>query len=124
MEALLFSTTSSDAVEACTLLGIACQFGVTGAKDSVNKALFQVLHNDQSVRHNLAAVYKQIYLDNTESQKSSRQRAITCVKSLINLVKELQPGQSSSLEELIKLWYSNKEISEETLQVCHIKENF
>ncbi|XP_035722862.1 condensin complex subunit 1-like [Vespa mandarinia] len=117
VEALLFSTTSSDAVEACTLLGIACQFGVTGATASVNKALFQVLHNDQSVRRNLAMVYKQIYLDNTEPQKSARQRAITCVKSLINLVKKLQPGQSSSLEELIRLWYSNKEISEETLQV-------
>lgn len=124
MEALLFSTTSSDAVEACTLLGIACQFGVTGATASVNKALFLVLHNDQSVRRNVATVYKQIYLNSNESQKSNRQRAIICVKSLINLVQKLQPGQSSSLEELIKLWYNDKEISEETLQVCHIKENF
>ncbi|KAF7403509.1 hypothetical protein HZH68_006303 [Vespula germanica] len=117
VEALLFSTTSSDAIEACSLLGIACQFGVTGATASVNKALFQVLHNDQSVRRNVATVYKQIYLNSNESQKSTRQRAIICVKSLINLVKKLQPGQSSSLEELIKLWYNDKEISEETLQV-------
>lgn len=89
----------------------------------MNKALFLVLHNDQSVRRNVATVYKQIYLNSNESQKSNRQRAIICVKSLINLVQKLQPGQSSSLEELIKLWYNDKEISEETLQVCHMEEN-
>ncbi|KAI4480327.1 hypothetical protein M0804_010325 [Polistes exclamans] len=117
VEALLFSTTSSDAIEACALFGTACQFGVTGASATMCKALFQVFHNDQSVRLNLATVYKEVYLHNSEPQKSSRQTTITRVKSLINLVKKIQPGQGTALEELIKIWYIDKEINEETLQV-------
>ncbi|KAK2584063.1 hypothetical protein KPH14_006510 [Odynerus spinipes] len=118
IEALLFSTISSDAVEACTLLGIASQFGVTGADAAIRKALYQAFHRDQSVRRNLAIVYKQLYLDDIDSQtKKERQKANSCVRSLIHLIKELQPGQSQALKELIISWYNNKEISEETLQI-------
>lgn len=117
VETLLFSTTSSDAIEACTLLGIASQFDIAGANSALRKALFQAFHRDQSVRRNLATVYKELYFDNVESQASERQKAKSCVQSLINLVKELQPGQSPALEELIISWYNDKAISEETLQI-------
>lgn len=116
-EKLLFSTTATDAIEACTLLGIAYQFGVAGAAAAIRDALFQVFHRDQSVRNNIALVYKDIYLNNHKNQKSKRQEALTSVKSLIDLLKGLQPGQSQALTQLILTWYNNKDIGNDVLQV-------
>lgn len=116
-EKLLFSTVATDAVEACTLLGVAHQFGVAGAATAIRDALFQVFHRDQSVRNNIASVYKDLYLNNRENKTSKRQEALTCVKSLIDLVKGLQPGQSQALTQLILTWYNNKDIDNEVLQV-------
>ncbi|KZC05191.1 Condensin complex subunit 1 [Dufourea novaeangliae] len=116
-ENLLFSTTATDAVEACSLLGIAYQFGVIGAADAIREALFQMFHRDQSVRKNLAAVYKEIYLCNNENKKSSRQKALTRIKALIELLKSLKPGQSQALSQLIIMWYKNNELGNEELQV-------
>ncbi|KAG7205865.1 hypothetical protein KM043_007797 [Ampulex compressa] len=121
-ENLLFSTTASDAVEACTLLGTAYQFGVAGAANAIQKALFQVFHRDQSVRNNVALVYKQIYLDYDENQRSERQKALLCVKKLIDLFKTLQPGQSPALAQLLLAWYNEQELNNEVLQV--LWENF
>ncbi|KOC65469.1 Condensin complex subunit 1 [Habropoda laboriosa] len=116
-EKLLFSTTASDAVEACTLLGTAYQFGVSGAAAAMRDALFQVFHRDQSVRNNIAVVYKDLYLNKDENQKSERQKALTCVKALIELLKGLQSGQSQALTQLILTWYNNNDIDNEVLQV-------
>ncbi|CAK9809075.1 Condensin complex subunit 1 [Anthophora quadrimaculata] len=116
-EKLLFSTTASDAVEACTLLGTAYQFGVSGAAAAMRDALFQVFHRDQSVRNNIAVVYKDLYLNKNENNKSERQKALTCVKALIELLKRLEPGQSQALTQLILTWYNNNDINNEVLQV-------
>lgn len=116
-EKLLFSTTATDAVEACSLLGIAYQFGISGAASAIRDALFQTFHRDQSVRNNLADVYKQIYLEKNNDKKSTRQKALTCVKALIELLKSLQPGQSQALSQLIIAWYNNHEVGDEELQV-------
>ncbi|XP_029054482.2 condensin complex subunit 1-like [Osmia bicornis bicornis] len=116
-EKLLFSETASDAVEACTLLGTANQFGVVGATTAIRDALYQVFHRDPSVRNNIAEVYKSIYLVNNESQKAERQKALTCVKALIELLKSLQPNQSPALTQLVLTWYNNNDINSEVLQV-------
>ncbi|XP_011702254.1 PREDICTED: condensin complex subunit 1 isoform X2 [Wasmannia auropunctata] len=117
-EKLLFSTSAGDAVESCTFLGTAFQFGVTGAAHSMREALFQVFHRDQSVRNNVAEVYKEIYLDNTNNNKrSSRQIAVARANRLIELLKELKPGQSPALTLLIVTWYENGELNSELLQV-------
>lgn len=116
-EKLLFSETASDAVEACTLLGTAYQFGVVGATTAICDALYQVFHRDPSVRNNIAEVYKSIYLVNNENQKSERQKALTCVKALIELLKALQPNRSPALTQLILTWYNNNDINSEILQV-------
>ncbi|XP_076656625.1 condensin complex subunit 1-like [Halictus rubicundus] len=121
-EKLLFSTTAGDAIEACTFLGTAYQFGVTGAATAVHKALFQIFLPDQSVRNNLADVYKQIYLKDNENKKSSRQTALVRVKALIGLLKSLQPGQSQALSQLVATWWNNKDLGNEELQV--LWENF
>lgn len=117
VEKLLFSSTAGDAVEACTLLGVAYEFGVTGAADSIREALLQVFHRDQSVRNNIAMVYKGLYLDKDEGQKSERQKALACVKALIELVKKLEPGQSKALTKLILMWYENDDINSEVVQI-------
>lgn len=114
---LLFSTSAGDAVESCTFLGTAFQFGVTGAADSMREALFQVFHRDQSVRNNVAMVYKEIYLDTNNNNRSSRQIAVARANRLIELLKELKPGQSSALTLLIMTWYENGELNSELLQV-------
>lgn len=116
-EKLLFSTSAGDAVESCTFLGTAFQFGVTGAADSMREALFQAFHRDLSVRNNVAMVYKEIYLDTSDNKRSSRQVAIARANRLIELLKELKPGQSSALTLLIVTWYENGELNSELLQV-------
>lgn len=116
-EKLLFSTTAGDAIESCTFLGIAFQFGVTGAADSMREALFQVFHRDQSVRNNLAVVYKEIYFDTNNDKRSTRQIAVARANRLIELLKELKPGQSPALTLLFVMWYENGELNSELLQV-------
>ncbi|KYN50528.1 PREDICTED: condensin complex subunit 1 [Trachymyrmex cornetzi] len=116
-EKLLFSICAGDAVESCTFLGTAFQFGVTGAADSMREALFQVFHRDQSVRNNVAVVYKEIYLDMNNDKRSIRQIAVARANCLIELMKELKPGQSLALTLLIVTWYENGELNSELLQV-------
>ncbi|KAM0735683.1 Condensin complex subunit 1 [Formica fusca] len=116
-EKLLFSICAGDAVESCTFLGTAFQFKVTGAASSIREALFQVFHRDQSVRNNVAVVYKNIYLDISNDKQSARQIAVTRSNCLINLLSELQPGQSPALAQLIVTWYENGELNNELLQV-------
>ncbi|XP_036138844.1 condensin complex subunit 1 isoform X2 [Monomorium pharaonis] len=116
-EKLLFSTSAGDAVESCTFLGTAFQFGVTGAANSMREALFQVFHRDQSVRNNVAVVYKEIYLDTNNDKRSTRQIAVARANRLIELLKELKPGQSPALTLLIVTWYEKEELNSELLQV-------
>jgi len=120
-EKLLFSTCAGDAVESCTFLGTAFQFGVTGATNSIREALFQVFHRDQSVRNNVAVVYKDIYLNSNNDKQSARQIAVIRSNRLINLLKELRPGQSPALVQLIVTWYENGELNSELLQVFNIE---
>ena len=117
VENLLFSQTVGDAVEACALLGIAYQFEIKGADRGVRKALYQVFVRDQSVRDNVAVVYKEIYLCENEVAQSSRQKALMSVKKLIELLKSLEPGQSPALAQLIIAWRSKDELTAEALQV-------
>lgn len=120
-EKLLFSTSVGDAVESCTFLGTAFQFGVTGAAHSMREALFQMFHRDQSVRNNVALMYKEIYLEMND-KRSSRQIAVARANRLIELLKEVKPGQSSALTLLIVAWYENEELNSELLQVNMIVE--
>ncbi|XP_043285102.1 condensin complex subunit 1 isoform X2 [Venturia canescens] len=117
VENLLFSTTAGDAVEACTFLGTAYQFGVPKAVVGVRKALFQVMSRDQSVRNNVASVYKEIYLEMNEPNQSSRQKSLNSVNGLIELLKGLEPGQSPALAQLITTWCENKALGAQELQI-------
>lgn len=83
----------------------------------MREALFQAFHRDQSVRNNLAVVYKEIYLNTDDNKKSSRQAAVARANNLIDLLKKLQPGQSPALTELVTTWYKNEELNNELLQV-------
>lgn len=117
VENLLFSTTAGDAVEACTFLGTAYQFGVPNAVSGVRKALFQVMSRDQSVRNNVATVYREIYLELNEPDQSSRQKALNSVNGLIDLLKGLEPGQSPALAQLITTWRETKALGAQEIQV-------
>ena len=83
----------------------------------MRKALFQIFSRDQSVRDNVAVVYKEIYLDHSGSQIGSRAKALLSVKSLIQLLDGMLPGQSAALAKLVISWRSNNELDPEALKV-------
>lgn len=117
IEHLLFSTTVGDAVESCALLGAAYQFEIKGADRGIRKALYQVFVREQSVRDNVAIVYKEIYLCENEAVQSSRQKALKSANKLIDLVKSLEAGQSPALAQMIVTWRTKDEFNGEILQV-------
>lgn len=117
IEYLLFSTTVSDAVESCALLGSAYQFEIKGADRGIRKALYQVLMREQSVRDNVAIVYQKIYLCENEASQSVRQKALKSVNKLIDLVKSLEPGQSPALAQMINTWHTKNDFNADILQV-------
>jgi condensin complex subunit 1 len=123
VEKLLYSINPGDAIEACSFLGSAYQFQIAGALSGVRKALFQIFCRDQSVRDNLASVYKEIYLDYSNNQLSSRAKVLQSVKSLIQLLDGMLPGQSAALAKLIVSWRTNNELDGEALKViqCYSK---
>ncbi|XP_012286067.1 condensin complex subunit 1 [Orussus abietinus] len=117
IENLLYSGTSSVAIEACTFLGTACQFNVSNAEAGIRKALFQIYSSDQSVRDNLILVYKELYLEKKETNQSERQRVIIAVGSLIKLLKSLEPKETPALAQLMTAWHTNGDINSTVLQV-------
>lgn len=117
VEELLYSTNPGDAIEACSFLGTAYQFQIAGSLSGVRKALFQIFCRDQSVRDNVASVYKEIYLDSSNNQMSNRQKAMQSVKALIQLLDGMLPGQSAALAKLVVSWRSNNNLDQEALKV-------
>ncbi|OXU31675.1 hypothetical protein TSAR_000716 [Trichomalopsis sarcophagae] len=117
VEKLLYSVNPGDAIEACSYLGAAYQFQIAGALPAVRKALFQIFCRDQSVRDNVAIVYKEIYLDQLDNQMSSRAKALSSVKSLIQLLDGMLPGQSAALAKLVASWRTTNELDAEALKV-------
>ncbi|XP_014212154.1 condensin complex subunit 1, partial [Copidosoma floridanum] len=117
VEKLLYSMNPGDAIEACSFLGAAYQFQISGALSGVRKALFQIFCRDQSVRDNVAGVYKEIYLDHGGNQMNQRQKALHSVKALIQLLDGLQSGQSAALSKLVTSWRKNNELDAEALKV-------
>ena len=79
--------------------------------------MYQVFVRDQSVRDNVALVYKEIYLCTNEIVQSSRQKALMTVTKLIELLKSLELGQSPALTQLIIAWRAKDELTAENLQV-------
>ena len=121
VEKLLYSVNPGDAIEACSFLGAAYQFQIAGALAGVRKALFQIFCRDQSVRDNLATVYKEIYLDHTGNQMSTRAKALSSIKSLIQLLDGMEPGQSGALSKLVVSWRTNNELDAEALKVKYLE---
>ncbi|XP_058809169.1 condensin complex subunit 1 [Phymastichus coffea] len=117
VEKLLYSVNPGDAIEACSFLGAAKQFQIAGALDGVRKALFQIFCRDQSVRDNLAMVYKEIYLDHSGQLLTSRAKALRSVYALIQLLDGMLPGQSAALSKLVVSWRGTNELDGEALKV-------
>ncbi|XP_034947565.1 condensin complex subunit 1 [Chelonus insularis] len=122
IEEMLFSATPVVAIESCTLLGTAYQFKIKKADSAVHTALSQVFSREESVRNNVAIMYKDIYLKNDSN--SSRQKAISSFNSLMNLLRDLKPGQSPALAQLISLWFSSEDLNEDTVQIMWEKFSF
>ncbi|XP_015126345.1 condensin complex subunit 1 [Diachasma alloeum] len=111
IELMLFSPTVTVAVEACTLLSTALTLKIPGADAGIRKALSQVFSREESVRNNVATIYRDIYLMNN-GKKATISSAVT---GLINLFKGLQPGQSPALAHLIAIWLGNKDLTDDHL---------
>ncbi|CAD6228059.1 GSCOCG00006332001-RA-CDS [Cotesia congregata] len=111
------------AIEACALLGKAYKFNISGAEEAFHAALLQAFSRDESVKRNVAEVYKEIYFK-SQDNIPSRQRAMISVNGLINLLKTLKPGQSPALEQLVGEWCDNKDLDEDSWQIMWEKYSF
>ncbi|XP_057328550.1 condensin complex subunit 1 [Microplitis mediator] len=120
---MLNAATPGVAIESCTLLGTAYKFNISGAEKAFHTALLQAFSRDESVKKNVAEVYKEIYFQ-SEVNIPNRQRAIISVNGLINLLKTLKSGQSPALEQLVSEWCDKKDLDEESWQVMWEKYNF
>lgn len=118
-ENLLFSVTIGDAVESCTFLGKAYQFQVKGAEKGFSKALFQVFYRDPSVCKNVAEVYKDVYLI-SEPNQTERQKALSNVSKLLDLLERLDGGQVKALSHLMGLWRKSDDLDNEFIKVSII----
>uniref|UniRef100_A0A0C9QRP5 Condensin complex subunit 1 n=1 Tax=Fopius arisanus TaxID=64838 RepID=A0A0C9QRP5_9HYME len=117
IELMLFSSTVTVAVEACTLLSTALTLKIPGADQGIRKALSQVFSREESVRNNVATIYRDIYLMNNGKKATTS----AAVNGLINLFKGLQPGQSPALAHLIAIWLANKDLTNDhLLMMWHI----
>lgn len=123
---LLFSTTTSDAIEAAALLGIAEKFGISDTSSGVQLALFQVLHKDESIKNNVTEVYKESLFGKDDDRKkiTPREKAIREVTRLIGKLKAMQPGQSPALASMIASWKENNTIGNEHFKVVILVNNF
>ncbi|KAK0180325.1 hypothetical protein PV327_005980 [Microctonus hyperodae] len=117
VESMLYAAAPAVAIEACTFLGVAYEFNVTGATAGIRKSLSQVFSRDESVRNNVAIVYKDIYLKSKQQNLSHRQVAMASVNGLIELFKGLEPGQSPALAQLISIFIASNDLNETTLQI-------
>ncbi|KAK0094256.1 hypothetical protein PV326_011424 [Microctonus aethiopoides] len=117
VESMLYSAAPAVAIEACTFLGAAYEFDVSGASAGIRKSLSQVFSRDESVRNNVAIVYKDIYLKSKQENLSHRQMAMASVNGLIELFKGLEPGQSPALAQLISIFIASNDLNETTLQI-------
>lgn len=124
IETLLAAAAPAVAIEACTFLGTAFLFNIDGAVAAIRKALSQVFSREESVRNNVAAVYKDIYLMKSQNNQTDRQTAIASVNGLMELFKGLQGSQSPALVQLITIWFANGSLTEEHLQVMWEKFSF
>lgn len=140
---LLCSVNSGVAIQACSFLGAAHHFQIPGASSGLREALtLQICHRDRAVRDNLSAVYQDIYLVHPRNEKSSRERALQSVASLIQLFDEAKSefvllivdswGTSNELDiaeqysefsMLMASWRRNNAFDAELLQVIFILMN-
>ncbi|XP_063980130.1 condensin complex subunit 1 [Diachasmimorpha longicaudata] len=108
---LLCSPTVTVAVEACTLLSTAVKMKIPGADAGIRRALSQVFSREESVRNNVAIIYRDIYLMNNNKKATIS----STVAGLINLFRGLEPGQSPALAHLIAIWLENKDLNDDHL---------
>ncbi|KAF7997890.1 hypothetical protein HCN44_009288 [Aphidius gifuensis] len=116
----LYADVPTVAIEACTLLQTVQKYEVNGSKEAIQKALSQVFSREESVRNNVAIVYKEIYLNRGEEKQANGTilpASQAAVNGLLKLFKGLECGQSSALIQLISIWLTNNDLTDTHIQI-------
>lgn len=119
---LLHSATISDSQEAIDFFVTAHQFGVQGSIYGIRKMIVLVFSRDKSVKDAVIAAYKKLYIEPVQTENmSSRNRAMSVVNSLIELVHGATVGEMISLEELLKELMTSNDIDDQHTRILFEK---
>lgn len=119
---LLHSATVSDSQEAIDFFVTAHQFGVQGSIYGIRKMIVLVFSRDKSVKDAVIAAYKKLYIEPVQTvNMSSRNRAMSVVNSLIELVHGATVGEMISLEELLKELMTSNDIDDQHTKILFEK---
>ena len=119
---MLGSKTITDSQEAIDFFVTAYEFGVQGSLIGIRKMITLVFSMDKAIRDAVLEAYKKLYLTSPSLEAlSSRQKAVSVVKNLMELVEGASIGELTSLEELLTLLMGSAEIGSEHIKVLFEK---
>ena len=121
---LLLSRNITDVQEAIEFFVSAHQFGVKDAIYGVRKLILLIWSQEKTIREAAISAYKRIYLDfesderfSDSSDKTSRQKAFSVIKSLSELVMGAALGELISIEKLLKELMDSGDITNTHIQI-------
>ena len=121
---LLLSRNITDVQEAIEFFVSAHQFGVKDAIYGVRKLILLIWSQEKTIREAAISAYKRIYLDfdsdekfSDSSDKTSRQKAFSVIRSLSELVMGAALGELISIEQLLKELMDSSDITNTHIQI-------
>ena len=120
---LLLSRNITDVQEAIEFFVTAYQFGVKDAIYGVRKLILLIWSQEKTIKESAISAYRRIYLDTDsdersgDSDKTSRQKAFSVIKSLSELVVGAALGELISIEQLIKELMDSQQITNTHIQI-------
>ena len=112
---LLGSKHTTDILEAVNFFVSAFEFGVLNAMMGVRQMLALIWSREPTVKEAVVNAYRKLYIDIPDSNAKSK--AIQIVKNFMALVNGATVGELTSLEELICMMVTNKDIGKDCFQV-------
>lgn len=118
---MLYSASVSDCQEAIDFFVTAHEFEVQGSLIGIRKMIV-LIFGDKTVREAVIDAYKRVYLNSPSlSHLSARQKSLSVVKSLMELVEGANVGERLSLQELLRHLMVTTDITSDHTQILFEK---
>ncbi|RWS10767.1 condensin complex subunit 1-like isoform X3 [Dinothrombium tinctorium] len=115
---LLQSRNVSDVQEVINFFVSAYELNVPDSLIGIRKMLCLVFSQEAAIREAVVKAYKNVYLESIQlSEMTVRNRAITIVKNLTELISGANIGELISLEELLKQFMASGDLDNNCIQV-------